>query len=75
MTPSSIDQPLALQELEDKLDRLIGHYQAVKNENNLLKTQHQELLADKAELLEKTAAARARVEAMITRLQSLEQPS
>ena len=74
MTTSSIDQPFALQELEEKLDLLIDQYQAVKKDNQLLRLHQQELLEEKAQLLEKTALARSRVEAMITRLKALEQP-
>ncbi|PPD42519.1 MAG: TIGR02449 family protein [Methylobacter sp.] len=74
MTSSLIDQPLALQELEEKLDQLIGHYQAVKNDNHLLRLRQQELLEEKAQLMGQTALARARVEAMINRLKAMEQP-
>ncbi|ASF45422.1 TIGR02449 family protein [Methylovulum psychrotolerans] len=73
MTASHTDQPLALQELEEKLDRLIEQYQAVKNDNRLLRLREQELLEEKTQLLEKSALARSRVEAMITRLKALEQ--
>lgn len=73
MTASHTDQPLALQELEEKLDRLIEQFQAVKNDNRLLRLREQELLEEKAQLLEKSALARGRVEAMITRLKALEQ--
>jgi cell division protein ZapB len=73
MTASHTDQPLALQELEEKLNRLIEQYQAVKNDNRLLRLREQELLEEKTQLLEKSALARSRVEAMITRLKALEQ--
>lgn len=72
MTASLNDQPLALQELEEKLDLLIEQYQAVKKDNQLLRLRQQELLEEKSLLLEKTALARSRVEAMITRLNALE---
>lgn len=73
MTQPSADQPLALKELEDKLDTLIAQYQSVKNENTALKTQYQELLQENALLLEKTTLARTKIEAMITRLKAMEQ--
>ena len=73
MTSSFTDQPLALQELEEKLDRLIEQYQAVKKDNDLLRLRQQELLEEKSQLLEKSVEARVRVEAMITRLKALEQ--
>lgn len=75
MTQPLADQHLELKELEDKLDQLITQYQALKNENIALKSQHQELLQEKNQLLEKTTLARARVEAMITRLKAMEQSS
>lgn len=75
MTQPSSYQPLELIELEDKLDRLIHQYQLLKNENLALKHKQQELLAEKAQLLEKTNEAKARVEAMITRLKTMEQGS
>lgn len=75
MTQPSSYQPLELIELEDKLDRLIHQYQLLKNENLALKHKQQELLAEKSQLLEKTNEAKARVEAMITRLKTMEQGS
>lgn len=68
---ASTDPNSALQDLEDKLERLIAHYQTVKNEYRLLKTQHDELLAERTLLLEKSTAARLRVEAMIERLKMI----
>jgi cell division protein ZapB len=66
---------LELKELEDKLEQLIVQYQAVKNENNSLKSKQEVLVMEKAKLLEKTTLARTRVEAMITRLKEMEQGS
>lgn len=66
---------LELKELEEKLDQLIAQYQAVKTENNSLKTKQETLVMEKAKLLEKTTLARTRVEAMITRLKEMEQGS
>lgn len=75
MTLSFTDQPFELKELEEKLDQLIGQYYAVKNENHALKTKQEELVQEKTQLLEKTALAKTRVEAMITRLKAMEQDS
>jgi cell division protein ZapB len=75
MTQSEIDQPLELHELEDKLNKLIAQYNSVKNENNSLKVKQEALVREKAKLLEKTTLARTRVEAMITRLKSMEHGS
>jgi cell division protein ZapB len=67
-----IDKPHELKTLEDKLDLLIGQYRAVQSENHELKIQQEALKQEKLRLLEKTALARNRVEAMISRLKALE---
>ncbi|WP_394754482.1 TIGR02449 family protein [Crenothrix sp.] len=61
-----------LKYLEDKLDKLIEQYTAVKNENNLLKSRQEALIKEKESLLEKTNLAKLRVEAMINRLKAME---
>lgn len=66
---------LKLKTLEDKLDRLIEQYTAVKNENNSLKAKQEALIREKASLLEKTNLAKLRVEAMINRLKAMEYDS
>lgn len=73
MTQSN--QSLELKDLEDKLDQLIEQYANVKNENSSLKTKQDSLVREKAKLLEKTTLARTRVEAMITRLKTMENGS
>lgn len=75
MTHSLNDQPVELKELEEKLDRLIEQFLLLKNENSVLKTKQEKLLQEKMQLLEKTALARTRVEAMINRLKAMEQDS
>lgn len=72
MTNSENDQPLEIKALEEKLDSLIELYNSMKDENASLKTKQEELVREKAKLIEKTAIARTRVEAMITRLKSME---
>ncbi len=64
--------PTELKDLEEKLDTLISRYDLIKQENNSLKTKQDELVKERARLLEKTTIARTRVEAMITRLKSME---
>ena len=64
-----------LKDLEEKLDALIEKYHAIENENNSLKVKQDELVKEKAKLLEKTTMARSRVEAMITRLKAMEHTS
>lgn len=71
----SKDTSTELKDLEEKLDLLIDKYQAMENENNSLKSKQDELVKEKAKLLEKTTIARTRVEAMITRLKSMEHGS
>ena len=75
MTQTTTETSLDLKELEQKLDQLVGQYYAVKSENHTLKNRQEALLLEKAQLLEKTALARTRVEAMITRLKAMEQDS
>ncbi|MCK4843334.1 MAG: TIGR02449 family protein [Methylococcales bacterium] len=69
------DTSTELKYLEKKLDTLIDEYNSIKNENSTLKTKQDELVKEKAKLLEKTTIARTRVEAMITRLKSMEHGS
>ncbi|HBA65844.1 MAG TPA: TIGR02449 family protein [Methylococcaceae bacterium] len=66
------DHSLELKDLEEKLDLLIEQYNAIKNENHSLKIKQAELVKQKAKLLEKTTLAKTRVEAMISRLKSME---
>ena len=72
MTDSEQNQTLEIRELEEKLDSLIELYCSIKNENNSLKSRQEELVREKAKLIEKTTLARTRVEAMISRLKSME---
>lgn len=64
-----------LKDLEQKLDTLINRFDSINHENTSLKTKQNELVKEKAKLLEKTTIARTRVEAMITRLKSMEHGS
>ena len=73
MTDSEQNQTLEIKALEDKLDSLIELYGSIKNENHTLKSKQEELVREKAKLIEKTTLARTRVEAMISRLKSMEQ--
>jgi len=67
--------PLELKEFDDKLDQLINNYHTMKNENSSLKINQETLAQEKAQLLEKTTQARTRVEALITRLKTMEHDS
>jgi cell division protein ZapB len=66
---------IELKDFDEKLDQLIGKYRDMKNENDSLKIQQETLAQEKAQLLEQTTLARARVEALITRLKALEHGS
>ncbi|MGR9071705.1 MAG: TIGR02449 family protein [Gammaproteobacteria bacterium] len=67
-----IDQSQELRLLEEKLDALIRLCGFLQKENSSLKIKQEELVREKAGLIEKTALARSKVEAMITRLKSME---
>lgn len=58
--------------LEQRIDELIDTVGSLKNENTSLRQQTDKLSSERAQLIEKTELARNRVEAMISRLKSLE---
>ncbi len=68
-----IDQEL--KNLEDKVEKLMELCEQLKTENRVLIARQNDLIRDRTRLLEKTALARSRVEAMITRLKSMGQSS
>ncbi len=61
-----------LRQLEQRVDELIDTMGLLKNENTSLRQQKDKLVTERAQLIEKTELARSRVEAMISRLRSLE---
>jgi len=61
-----------LSHLEQRIDELIDTVGLLKNENTTLRQQKDKLNGERSQLLEKTEMARNRVEAMISRLRSLE---
>jgi len=69
---STKNQSFDITELEAKLEELIKQYNSVQKENTTLKTKQDELVKEKAKLVEKTNLARTRVEAMISRLKTME---
>lgn len=75
MIHSDPTQAAEIKLLEDKLDALIQLYNAVKDENRSLKVKQEELVREKAKLLEKNSLVKTRVEAMITRLKAMEHGS
>ena len=61
-----------LQQLEQRIDELIDTVGSLKHENTNLRNQKDKLATERSHLIEKTELARNRVEAMISRLRSLE---
>ncbi len=61
-----------LKDLEQRVDELIDTVGSLKNENTNLRQQKDKLVSERSQLIEKTELARSRVEAMISRLRSLE---
>ncbi|WP_339897405.1 TIGR02449 family protein [uncultured Gilvimarinus sp.] len=58
--------------LEAKLDELLRQCSRLQQENTALKARESEWQQERVRLVEKNELARTRVEAMITRLKSLE---
>jgi cell division protein ZapB len=63
---------LDLRKLEQRVEDLIQACSYLKDENKSLRSRQDSLVAERAALIEKTEQARSRVEAMITRLKSME---
>ncbi|VAX11675.1 hypothetical protein MNBD_GAMMA26-50 [hydrothermal vent metagenome] len=64
---------LDLKKLEVRVEELIRACAQLKGENSSLRTQQESLVAERADLIEKTELAKTRVETIITRLKSMEQ--
>jgi cell division protein ZapB len=64
---------LELKRLEKRLDDLIVTVGQIKEENRALRQRQGALTSERAGLLQKNEQVRARVEAMIGRLKSMEQ--
>ena len=58
--------------LEVRLDDLIKNCDELREENYALKNQQDNLIAERASLIEKSELARSRVESMIARLKAME---
>lgn len=58
--------------LELRLDDLIKNCDELREENHALKNQQDNLIAERASLIEKSELARSRVESMIARLKAME---
>ena len=66
------DQSIQLDQLARRVDDLITLTEVLANENRALRAQQQQWSLERAKLLEKNQAATTGVQAMITRLKSLE---
>jgi cell division protein ZapB len=64
---------LELKRLEKRLEELIVTLSQIKEENRALRQRQETLTSERAGLLQKNEQVRARVEAMIGRLKSMEQ--
>ena len=58
--------------LEQRIDALIKSCDELRGENRALRTQQDNLIAERASLIEKSELARSRVESMIARLKAME---
>jgi len=58
--------------LESRIDELIRIISKLTEDNRSLLSTQERLIAERAELIDKTDMARTRVESMITRLKSME---
>lgn len=63
---------LDLRKLEVQIEELIRACAYLKEENQSLRLRQDNLVAERAALIEKTELARTRVEAMISRLKAME---
>lgn len=63
---------IELKKLETHVDGLLQTCSRLTNENQSLRRQQETLVTERASLIEKNRLARTRIEAMITRLKSLE---
>jgi len=71
-TPQSVTEQ-ELRKLEVRLDELVTSIERLKQENRSLRDQQDNLVSDRANLIEKNEMAKTRVEAMINRLKAMEQ--
>ncbi|MCY3803932.1 MAG: TIGR02449 family protein [Gammaproteobacteria bacterium] len=71
-TDSGLLNEQELKRLESRVNSLIRAYEDLQKENSLLKAQQDSYTAERASLIDKNEQARKRVEAMITRLKSME---
>jgi len=71
-SPQSVTEQELLK-LEVRLEELVNTITRLKEENRSLRNQQESMGTERANLIEKSEMARARVEAMINRLKAMEQ--
>ena len=71
-SPQSVTEQ-ELRKLEVRLEELVNTITRLKEENRSLRNQQESMGSERAGLIEKNEMARARVEAMISRLKAMEQ--
>lgn len=71
-TPQSVTEQ-ELHKLEVRLDELVSSIKRLKEENRSLRNQQDNMVSERAKLIEKNEMAKTRVEAMINRLKAMEQ--
>lgn len=69
-TNNSVEQEM--QQLEIRVDELVSQLDALRNENRALRSRQETMAAERSGLMHKNELARARVEAIIGRLKTLE---
>ncbi len=70
--PLEQDAEAQFKALEARIESLIRCCERLQEENRLLRRQREALTLERAALIDKNEKARSRVEAMITRLRSME---
>ncbi|MCH9049333.1 MAG: TIGR02449 family protein [Proteobacteria bacterium] len=66
------NETVDLKALETRVDELISTVGKLTAENTALRSQQNNLVTERAELIEKTELARTRIESMISRLRAME---
>ncbi|MDZ7748891.1 MAG: TIGR02449 family protein [Halofilum sp. (in: g-proteobacteria)] len=66
------DAEARIEELARQVDDLVALCERLRTENDSLRHQQESLSGERARLIEKNEQARARVEAMISRLKAME---
>ena len=66
------NETVDLKALETRVDELISTVGKLTSENTALRSQQNNLVTERTELIEKTELARTRIESMISRLRAME---